>query len=217
MPNFLEDYKTYYQLRMQRYEGNPDYTNSYQSEKAIYEAVASCMALEEFKDKLGNLNEKNASALIIDEYNIRLRHYNEIKEPIRAEGCKRIIEKAKEIDNVSALITMINEEENKTNLAITADTISPFNDCGYLERMQIWETADVPEKYKSRYRQYAEEEKMNLRNAYAETEKNLNNWQPGWKFDFTRIYEERHRRVLPFSDEVINEQINTTKTIRNAG
>lgn len=217
MADYLQDYKAYYQLRVQRYEGNPDYPNSYQSEKAIYEAIASCKVLDEFKEKIGNLNENNASALIMDEYAIRLRHYEEVKESIRADGCKRIIEKTKEIDNVSELITMINEEENKTNLAITADSISPFNDTGYLERIEIWTDADVPEKYKSRYHQYAEEEKKNLRNAYAETEKNLNNWQPGWKFDFTKILEERHRRLLPFSDHVINEQIQTTKTILNAG
>ncbi len=217
MPNYLDDYKAYYLLRMQRYEGNPDYPNSYRSEKAIYDAIASCKTLEEFKDKLGNLNEKNASALVIDEYTIRLKYYEEIKEPIRAEGCKRIIEKAKGISNVTELITMINEEENKTSLAITADNINPFNDPGYLERMEVWAAADVPEKYKSRYLQYAEEEKKNLRNAYSEMEKNLCNWQPGWKFDFSRIHEERHRRLIPLPDDVVNEQIQTTKTILNAG
>ncbi len=89
MADYLEEYKTYHRLRMQRYQNNPEYKNSYESEKAIYEAIASCNTLEEFKDKLGNLNEKNALALIIDEYSIRLKHYEEIKEPIRVDGCKR--------------------------------------------------------------------------------------------------------------------------------
>ena len=217
MPNYPDDYKSYYKLRMQRYEGNPDYPNSYQSEKAIYDAIASCKMLEEFKDKLGKLNEKNASALIMDEYTIRLRHYEEIKEPIRADGCKRIIEKAKAIDHVSALITMVNEEENKTSLAITADTISPFNDLGYMERIEIWEAADVPDKYKKHYQKNEEEEKQNLRSSYAETEKAIRNWQPGWAFDFTRIHEIRHRRLLPIPDNVINQYIQTTKEIRHAG
>ncbi len=217
MSDYLEEYKAYYQLRMLRYEGNPDYPNSYQSEKAIYSVIASCTRLEEFKDKLGNLNDKNASALLIDQYNIRLRHYEKIKEPIRAEGCKRIIEKAAAIDNVSELITMVNEEENKTSLKITADTINPFNETGYLERMDIWATADVPGKYKDRFRQYAEEEKKNLIKAYAEIEKAISNWQPGWKFDYNRIKEERHRRLLPFPDEVIDKSIQIIKEIRHAG
>ncbi len=217
MSDYLEDYKAYYQLRMLRYEGNPDYPNSYQSEKAIYTAIASCTALEEFKDKLGNLNDKNAAALLIDEYTIRLRHYEEIKEPIKAEGCKRIMENAATIDNVADLITMVNEEENKTSIEITADTINPFNETGYLERMEVWATADVPDKYKSRYRQYAEQEKKNLINAFTEIEKAIHNWQPGWVFDFSRIQEERHRRLLPFPNEVIDKSIQTIKEIRHAG
>ncbi len=216
MPNYLEDYKTYYRLRMQRYENNPDYKNSYESEKAIYEAIASCNVLEEFKNKPGNLNEKNAVALIVDEYNIRLKHYNEIKEPIRAEGCIRIIEKAKTIDKVAELITMVGEEENKTMLAITADSISPFDDAGYLERIELGEKAEVPDKYKASYLQYANEEKQNLVNTYNNTEKNLNNWEPGWKFNFDRIWEERHRRLLPFPDATIQDNILKIKNIRDA-
>ena len=173
--------------------------------------------LEEFKDKLGNLNDKNASALLIDEYNIRLRHYEDIKEPIKAEGCKRIIEKAAAIDNISELVTMVNEKENKTSIAITADTINPFNETGFLERIDIWATADVPDQYKDRYRQYAEEEKKNLIKAYEEIEKAISNFQTGWEFDFNRIKEERHRRLLPFPDEVIEKSIQNIKEIRHAG
>lgn len=217
MTDYLKDYKAYYQLRMLRYEGNPDYPNSYQSEKAIYTALASCTVLEEFKDKLGSLNDKNAAALLIDEYNIRLSHYEEIKEPIKVEGCKRIIQQAATIGNVADLITMINEEENKTSLVITADTINPFPDFGYLERIEIWETADVPDKYKNRYQQYADEEKKNLNNSYTETEKAISIFQPGWKFDFDRIKEERHCRVLPFPDELIDTSIQKIKEIRHAG
>ncbi|MGB3008189.1 MAG: hypothetical protein WBC06_16870 [Chitinophagaceae bacterium] len=217
MPNYLQDYKAYYQLRMKRFEGNPDYIKSFESEKAIYEVIASCNTLEEFKDKLGDLNEKNAIALIIDEYSIRLKHYEEIKEKIRAEGCKRIIEKTKNINTVTELMTMVSEEENKTSLEITADTINPFNDFGFLERMQVWEEAEVPEKYKSRYRQYADEEKKRLKEAYAAEEKNLNDWQPGWKFNFELIQEERHRRLLPYPDEVINKNIHTIKSLLYAG
>ncbi|MEO7984590.1 MAG: hypothetical protein ABI688_10955 [Bacteroidota bacterium] len=216
MINYLEEYKNYYQLRMQRYEGNPDYSNSYESEKAIYEAIASCTLLEEFNDKLGNLNEKNAVALVLDQYAIRLKHYEELQDPIRAAGCRRIIEKAREIDNASVLITMVNEEENKTSLAVTVDTINPFADFGFIERIQIWRDAEIPAKYKDRYGQYAEEEKQNLRDAYDETEKGIGNWHPGWKFDFERLKEEKHRRLLPFPDEVISSYIQTTQTIRNA-
>jgi hypothetical protein len=217
MPGYLEDYKAYYHLRMKRFEGNPVYTRTFESEKAIYDAIASCNTLEEFKDKLGDLNEKNAIALIIDEYNIRLKYYSEMYDTIRANGCRHIIDKAATISNVVDLMTMVSEEENKTNLELTADTIHPFDDSGYIERIRVWEEANVPEQYKSRYQQYADEEKQKLMEAYAAVEKNLNDWQPGWKFNFNRILEERHRRKLPFSDEVLDNNIQYTKSIIHAG
>jgi hypothetical protein len=83
--------------------------------------------------------------------------------------------------------------------------------------MQVWAEAEVPEKYKSRYQQYALEEKQNLEKAYTDAELNMNNWQPNWKFDFERIHEERHRRLLPYPDEVIRKNIQTIKTMINAG
>ncbi len=217
MNNYLKDYQDYYRLRMQRYEGNAEYANSYQSEKAIYEAIASCTTLDEFKDKLGNLNEKNAIALVLDQYNIQLKHYTGMNEPIKADGCKRFLEKASTTSNVQELITMINEEENKTSLAVTADTIQPFPDLGYIERSTIWAEAEVPEKYKQRYAQYAVEEKEHMQAAYTETTRQLNNWQPGWSFSFERILEERHRRLLPVPDDVLRDYIETTKTMLYAG
>ena len=217
MSTFLEDYKTYYRLRMQRYENNPDYPESYKSEKAIYDVIASCATLEEFKNKLGDLNEKNAIALVIDQYNLRLRHYVEMNEPIKASSCKLVIDSAASMKNVTELITMVNEEANKLNLAVTADTIMPFNDPGSLERIAIWEQADVPEKYKPNYRKYAEEEKRNLQKQYRDTENNMSNWLPGWKFDFSRILEGRHRRLIPFPDETIKKYIQQTKAILDAG
>ncbi|MBK8953284.1 MAG: hypothetical protein IPM85_14440 [Chitinophagaceae bacterium] len=213
MTSYLQDYKQYYLLRMKRYEGNPVYSESYFSEKAIYDAVSSCSTLEEFRQKLGDLNEKNAIALIIDEYTIRQTYYLEMNDPIRAEGCSRIINTAKNSSNVTELITLVSEEENKTSLALTADTIYPFTDSGYLERITVWMEADVPDRYKAQYHKYAEEEKVNLRKAYAETEKEIGNWQPGWKFNFDRINEVRHRRLLPFPDGVTAAYIAATKQI----
>lgn len=217
MADYLEEYKAYYLLRVKRYEGNPDYQRSYEAGKAMYDAIASCSKLEDFQEKLGNLNEKVAVAVIMDEYSIRLRHYEDIKETVRAEGCRQILEKASAINNVAELITMINDEEGKTSLAITADSIKPFDDFLYLENLEIYSTAIVPDKYRNRYSQFAEKEKQSLREAYLEAEKNLNTWQPGWKFDYERIEEDRHRRLLPYPDDVIKNQIELTKQIRHAG
>lgn len=214
--DYLREYQDYYRLRMQRFEGNPDYARSYAAEKAVFEAIDSCHTLEEFKDKSGDLNERCAVALVLDQYSIRLKHYEGMKETVRAAGCKRILEKAGQFTAVTDLITMVNEEENRTNLELTADTIHPFPDSGWLERREIWSEAEVPEKYKARYMQYAADEEKNLRHAYAEQEKQIRNWQPGWAFDFNRITEERHRRLLPLPEEELQQQIQLTQQLLHA-
>jgi len=215
MINYLEAYKQYYFLRMQQYEGNADYANTYAAEKALYDAINSCTVLEEFKDKIGNNNDLVAIARVQDEQNIRLKHYEAINETVKAESCRRILEKTKQVSNVTDLLTMVNEEQNVANIAITTDTIHPFDDFLYLENVEIWEQAEIPAAYKEKYAAYAKDEKISIKNSYAAIEKEMNNWQPGWKFNFTKIDEERHRRLLPYPKEVIAAQKEITQQILN--
>jgi hypothetical protein len=215
MTNYLEAYKQYYLLRMKQREGNTDYSNTYAAEKQLFEIINSCATLEAFKDKIGNANEQVAMALVTDEQNIRLRHYEEIKETVKAACCRRILEKVKLCNNVSELISMVNEEQNLSNIEITTDTISPFADVLFLENLEIWEKAEIPAAYKEKYAAYANEESANIKNAYAAIEKEMNNWQPGWKFNFEKIDEERHRRLLPYSNEIVAAQIKLTQQILN--
>jgi hypothetical protein len=215
MINYLEAYKQYYFLRMKQREGNVDYSNTYAAEKNLFDIINSCTALEEFRDKIGNANEQVAMALVADEQNIRLKHYEEIKETVKAACCRRILDKVKQCKNVSELLTMVNEEQNRSNIEIATDTVHPFIDMLYLENLEIWEEAEIPSGYKERYTAYADEEKANIKNAYATIEKEMNNWQPGWKFNFEKIDKERHRRLLPYSNEIIAAQIKTTQQILN--
>lgn len=213
MINYLEAYKQYYFLRMKQREGNADYNNTYSAEKTLFDIINSCSTLEEFKDKIGNANEQVAMALVTDEQNIRLRHYEEIKETVKATCCRRILEKVKQYSNVSELITMVNEEQNLSNIEITKDTIYPFADMLFLENLEIWEQSEIPTAYKERYAAYANEERTSIKNAYASIEKEMSNWQPGWKFSFEKINEERLRRLLPYSNEVIAAQKQITQQI----
>ncbi len=84
MDQIFEDYKLYYKARMDKYENNPLYLYSYQSEKALSDAMQSCNQLADFKEKLGDLNVKNAIALIKDQETARLAHYSNLREEKRA-------------------------------------------------------------------------------------------------------------------------------------
>lgn len=216
MHDYLQEYKTYYQLRMERYENNPDYTHSYRSEKNIYEAINSCNQLEEFKDRLGHLNEINAVALVMDEYQLRLRHYQELQQPIWVSGCQRILAAASQISQVAELITRVTSEQNRISLELTTDSIAPFDNLAYLERIELWREAEVPEKYQKKYQQYAEEEVIRYQQAFQTQEQAMQQWQPGWVFDFERIREDRHRRLLPIPDEVLHQYCQTAQSVYHA-
>ncbi len=211
MKDYLKLYQEYYNLRLKRYEGNEEYTNSYHSEKAIYEAIVSCSNLEEFKEKLGNLNEENAVALMKDQYTIRHRHYEEINQPLKAASCKRILERAAQAANSTELMSIVYEEEHRLMLELTADSIHPFDDFTHLENMEVWGQADVPEKYKGQYQQFVQEEENRIRERYRMQQETLQKFVPGWKFSFEKVMEDRHRRLLPFPDDVIHKNISNTK------
>ena len=59
-----KEYIEYYQSRLKKYEKNPLYINSYQSEKALYDAIANAANIEEFGNTVESLNlaVKNAIA-----------------------------------------------------------------------------------------------------------------------------------------------------------
>lgn len=216
MVDYLNDYIEYYRVRMDRYYNDPDYANSYQSEKAIFEAIAGCKELGDFKDRLGNLNELNAVALSKDEYKIRLDHYLSIQENIRALGPKRILEKADQFNEVFNLMTMIGEEENRNMIEVSMDDISIFRDAWpMMDQIEIYEQANVPSEYKAERLKYANEIKEGLRERYHETTLERRKWQPDWKFNFELIWEVRHRRTIPYDDGQVKEKIGQLKNILN--
>lgn len=216
MSDYLKDYQDYYRVRMERYENDPDYKFSYQSEKAIYDAIMSCNELVNFRDALGNKNELNAVALTKDQYTMRLDHYLEILETIRALGPERIMSKADKFDNVMDLMEMVNEEELINIREISLDHIYFFRDSlVVLDNIEVYESSNIPDKYKREYKGYAEDSRKDLNERLVELEKEMDQWKSGYRFDFDLIMQERHRRLIPFTDDVIHEKINELKKIVN--
>lgn len=212
--DYLKDYQDYYKARMDRYANDQDYIHSYNSEKAIYEAIASCSELGDFKEKLGNLNELNAVALVKDESKIRYNHYISIAETIRALGPKRIMERADNYNNVMDLITMVGEEENRNMIEISMDDIGILHYCWVLlERIEVYENADVPSSYRSEMNRRIEENKKSIREYYHTTTEERRAWQPDWEFNFDLVWEERHRRTIPHTDEELRMRIEQLKNI----
>jgi hypothetical protein len=207
MTDYLKAYQEYYRVRMERYENDTDFPDSYHSEKAIYEAIAGCGELGDFKERLGNLNELNAVAYVRDKQRIYHKHYESMQETVRAQTPRRIIEKAPQYEKVLDLIEMVNNEEARGMNEINADSVSPFDNWVLLEHHEVYSTAEVPSAYKSKYQNYAQEDITESKVRLKDAEDNLNLYVPGWKFNKELPKEFRHRRKFPVSDSAFDERL----------
>ncbi len=217
MDKILEDYKAYYNARMKRFEGNPMYKNSYASEKAIYEAIAGCKELSEFKDRLGNLNIKNAVALIKDQAKARKENFLKMKEVIRAKCPIEILANINEDpDNINDVIEFVNEVNQKNIVDISIDGFTDifYDNFKLLEDLQVYEEADVPSKWKSTRQQSIERDESAVKKSYKMNEDSARQWKEGWTFVYEPIGEHRHRRKIPLPSESIKKRIEQTKKIR---
>jgi len=204
MVDYLAEYKAYYTARAKRFEGDADFPFSAKAENDLRDAMLSCNELGEFKQKLGNLNDLCAIALAKDSNVLRHKHYLALEEKIRALGPERIVAKADQYTQVMDLITMINEEENRNALEIAADSLEPFEGNWFmLERIEVYEKAEVPAQWKTHMAKSAEEIRASLRDNHRSTQEDMQRWKSGWKLDLSLLEEKRHRRRFPYPDEEI--------------
>lgn len=215
--NLLEEYKAYYAVRAEKYAGNPNFPNYYAAEKRLSDAMQSCSVLEEFKDRIGDLNERCASALTKDQYILEQKHFEKHKEVVRALLAKRILEKVDPINNVNDLITMVTEESNKNMIEISLDEANWFfiYDWEYVDMAEVYANAVVPDKYKKDIQSTAANIRKSIADGAKNTETQMDAFQKGWKLTPDIVTEYRHRRLLPFTDEQIKEQLERFKKIIN--
>jgi len=216
--NLLEDYKAYYSVRAEKYAGNPNFPNYYAAEKRLSDAMQSCHELIEFKDKIGDLNERCATALTKDQYIMEQKHFEKHQEVVRVLLAKRIIEKVDSINNVTELITMVNDESNKNMLEVTLDEANWFfaYEWEFLDMAEVYANAVVPDKYKQGMQEVAAIVKKNIAESAKSTEAHMDAFQKGWRLTPDVILEFRHRRLFPLSDEHIKEHLEKFKIIINA-
>lgn len=217
MSDLLQDYKEYYAVRAGRYAENPNYRNSFEAEKNLSEAMQSCSELGEFKDRLGNLNQLCAIALTKDKNLMEKAVCEELKEPIRAAIPERILEKADQYTEVFDLINMVNEENTRGMREISLDEANRiFNYCWMmLDRIETYSQAVVPAAYQADMQNSAKYYADRIREIIKETEEQMRLLDPAWKHNPDIIKEYRHRRLLPYRDEHIDEQLSKYKTIAN--
>jgi hypothetical protein len=207
-----QEYLEYYKARMVKYEGNPLYPNSYAAEKAVYDALASCTELGEFKQKLqaGNLNVKVALALVKDQEIAEKKHWEELNEPIKARGCQRILDVIDTFTDINTMITETNNLRQQTSMEISIDGFTDYfyNDFGGMENIEEYAKAEIPDKWKSETEKSVAEMYADAKKLYEEvTLPRTREWSSDWNMNYDLIWEDRHRRVIPVPDATIKRLI----------
>ncbi len=217
MDNLLEEYKAYYALRAERFANNPNYSNSYKAEKDLSEAMQSCNTLDEFKERMGNKNELCAIALAKDEYIIEKQFFEKHQEKIRQSAAENILAGVDNYDNVMDLISFITETENKNSIKISMDESNRMliEEWSSLDTIEMFENAVVPDKYKNDMLNSAKNIKEEMNERVKSLEENNDAWESGWRLQPDVVLEYRHKRLLPYKDEHINEQLSKFKSIIN--
>lgn len=214
-----QEYIDYYRSRMRKYENNPLYPNSYESEKAMYEAIASCNELSEFRGKMenGNLAVKNAIALVKDQETARQKFYEEIKEFIRKKAPDRILEVIDSMQGDIELTSTVSKIDTEVGVLIGIDLFTDqfYYDFTAMENVEVWRNAEVPDEWKNEVnKEWPEDTIKRHRELWEKTTfPNMKHWDPNYKFNFDLIWEERHRRKIPVPDEVVKRRIPQFKEI----
>jgi len=149
-----QEYLEYYRARLKKYENNPLYPYSYQSEKVLYQGIASSENLEEFGQKVeeDNLAVKSAISLVKDQETARKKLYHDLKEDIRLHAPSRILNIVDSFKTDMELVQKISEIEGEVNIEITLDLFThQINyDLMILEEIEVYQSAEVPDEWKKK-------------------------------------------------------------------
>ena len=213
MDQVFADYLLYYEARMKRRQNDPMYPHSYQSEKAIYDLVASCNSMEELQEKKEDfiqLTIKNAIALVIDQETCRKKVYEECKEFIRTKAPTAILEKVGAMKTDMELIEMVNRVHQQNNIEITVDQLVSFfySDFIAMENIEVYRQAIIPEEWRTDGNKYAQESMDSGKKIWQEKQlPSARDWEPGWTLNYSLLYEDRHRRLIPVNDVEMEKKI----------
>jgi len=214
MDSLLEDYKAYYKVRMDRYENDPLFPHSFQSEKALFEAIDSCSELSEFRDKIGNLMTENAKALVKDKASARLNHYTDLEETIRATAPRRILDSVDSAADVNAIAQISSEIEQEVSNEISADgfyDVVGSDLIPLLEELDITKNARIPSQYEPERQRTIADLENSIRERILDTKEQANQWKAGWNFDLSIIWETRHRKKIALDDSQLEKRLTELK------
>jgi hypothetical protein len=212
-----QEYVDYYRVRAERAADNPMYVDTAPIEKERADAIAACAQLADFAEAnaTGDFGNRLAAAQVRDKSRARLAYFTEVEEPIRAAGEQAAIDLAAKPMDVMDLMTKVGEIENKTSIAVIVDqATNEFYDAfDALESIEVLEKADVPDEWKKKDLANVAATIADRTERFEETTRRVREYRSDWTFDHALVWETRHRRRIPMSDDVVKRRIEEHKRL----
>ena len=219
----LEEYRAYYDVRAERYANNPKQQHSYEAECKMRDLFYKYDTLDEIKQHFGSLNIECAFAKWLDQYEMEGEYYASVQDPIRKKYADDIIAEIEKflktelsnqsIIDMSGIITEVTNHSNDEVYYDETGGKALLEEWTAIDEVEIYENADVPQKYKSEMLRIAGDIKRQIRERKALHEEKFETWTKGRHIDPDLVKEPRYRRLMPFSDSEIDGHLKQYKEI----
>jgi hypothetical protein len=214
------EYIEYYRSRMKKYENNPMYTHSYQSEKTMFDAISGIEKLEDFREimETPKLHIKNAIALTKDKNIAENKLYIEIKEYVRAKASEKVLAVIDSMKSDTELVNTVNTIEAECARQTSIDLMAGmfYSDFTVMENIECWGNAVVPDEWKQEInRDWVAEDVKRTREVWINTVlPEARKFAADWDMNYDLLWEDRHRRLIPVPDDIIRKRTDQHKKIR---
>ncbi|MBM3672990.1 MAG: hypothetical protein FJW86_12535 [Actinobacteria bacterium] len=205
------EYVEYYRVRTAKYDGSTIYQESARTEHALLDAFEQSATLEEAAEKVtaGNLATANAIALLNDQWRARLEVYEELEETVKAEAPRQVMAAVEGVTDVVDATSRVNRVLAAGAIAETADELHRVEfvgDLAVMEQLEVYRRAEIPDRWRSLYDAEIARTEQDGREVAAEVAAKRA-LVPDWKLDHDELWETRHRRRIPISDDALRARI----------
>jgi len=210
------DYVEYYRVRLARFRADAGlYPHSLAAEEVMFEAISTAPDMEAFGERVHGrgLHVACAVARVRDVHTAEARFYQERGESVRAAPHLEVLRALDEQPPSSPedLVTLVSQILERWNLRISADEVlrdQLWNDFKILEDIEAYAVAEVQSAWRAERSASAERELRGGREHFEQvTLPKLREFIPDWQPSWDSLWEARHRRCFPVSDEVLTRRI----------
>ena len=219
-----EEYVGYYRARAAKYAADPAYADTAAAEAELLKSIEEAPDLESWGVEMQrrNLNVACAVALARDHARAEAAFFDEIFEPVRAAGGKRLMAELTSAEGLTAADVAARVggiyDENRKEVAIDELERVFEGDMYVLEELEILQTAEIPGEWRAFYDDAAADYVKDGRENWTKSVLPAHRmWDPNWRFKPEKIWETRFRRRIPITDEVLRRRLAQYPNYRGEG